>query len=83
LGLTGAIPELGPPPAVGQILPGALIADLWLVAAMALDWRTRGRVHPVYRVGGAALLLLQDTRAWVSETTAWHAVAAWIVVIAG
>jgi hypothetical protein len=83
LGFTGEIPVAGAPPAVAQILPGALIGDLMLVAAMAFDWRTLGRVHPVYLVGGAVLLLLQFTRTWISETAAWHAVAAWIAGAAG
>jgi hypothetical protein len=83
LGFTGAIPESGAPPAVGQIFAASLIADLLLVAAIAFDWRTRGRPHPVYLIGGAVLLVFQATRTMVSETAVWQAIAAWIVGLAG
>lgn len=67
-----------PPPGVGApapveftYLPGALV-DLLLVAAIVLDWRTRGKVHPVYLIGGAVLVVTQFTRAPLSQTPLWQ-----------
>lgn len=83
LGFTGAIPAPGAPPQVGQVVPGSMIADLLIVAAIAFDWKTRGKPHRVYLVAGGLLLLFQLTRVWVSETQAWHAIASWIGNVAG
>jgi hypothetical protein len=83
LGFTGAIPATGAPPAVSQIFAASLIADLMLLAAIAFDWRTRGRPHQVYLIGGAALIVFQATRTMVSETAAWQAIASWIAGLAG
>lgn len=83
LGFTGQIPEAGAPPAVGAIFWASMLANLLLIAAMVVDWRTKGRVHPVYLIGGAILFVFQATRATVSETAAWHAIAAWIAGLAG
>lgn len=52
--------------------PAGAVVDLFLVAAIAYDWRTRGRPHPVYVWGGAALVVLQLVRLPISETAAWH-----------
>lgn len=83
LGFTGAIPAPGAPPAVAQVFVASLIADLLLLAAIAFDWRTRGRPHPVYLIGGAVLFVYQATRTMVSETSAWQAIASWIAGLAG
>lgn len=83
LGFTGQIPESGAPPAVAPIFWASMLADLLLIAAMVFDWRTKGRVHPVYLIGGAILLVFQTTRTTVSETAAWHSIAAWIAGAAG
>lgn len=83
LGFTGQIPEAGAPPAVAPIFIASLLADLLLVAAIVFDWRTRGRPHNVYLIGGAILFAYQATRTTVSETAAWHSIAAWIAGIAG
>jgi hypothetical protein len=74
--------ETGPGPVALSIPPGLLV-DLLIVAAMAYDWRTRGKPHAVYLVGGAALLILQLIRAPLSTTPAWHVVADWIAGLAG
>lgn len=76
-------PPVGAPPPIGAILLPGLIADLLIVAAIVYDWRTRGRPHPVYLAGGAALLALQLTREAVSQTSAWHAAATWLVGLGG
>ena len=48
----------GPPP-VFVTIPSALLVDLLVVAAMVFDWRTRGRPHWVYWIGGGLLLAVQ------------------------
>lgn len=64
----------GPPPAFVS-LPPALVADLLLVAAMVHDWRTRGKPHSVYVVGGAALLAQQALTVPFAATQAWMDIA--------
>lgn len=76
------LPQITPPPVAMTVGP-ALVADLLLIAAIAYDWRTRGRPHPVYLIGGAVLLLIQLTAVPVSESAAWQATAAAIGRIAG
>ncbi len=70
------------PPASVSILPG-LTGDLLVVVAMIVDWRTRGRPHPVYVVGFFYFLVLQLSVTPVSESPAWQAVATAIGHLAG
>jgi hypothetical protein len=76
-------PGVGPPPPVEITYPAAAIVDVLLVAAIILDWRTRGKVHPVYLIGGAALALLQFTRAPLSQTPLWQGFLDWLIRLAG
>ncbi len=71
----------GPPPVPVTIGP-ALVAYLLLVVAIVFDWRTRGRPHPVYIWGGAALVAVKLLNWPVSETAAWHALAGGILALA-
>lgn len=74
---------LAPPPPPGPLaappvvvtVPPALVADLLVVAAITYDWRSRGRPHPVWIVGGVLLLAMQLTRPMISATPQWEAVA--------
>lgn len=68
----------GPPPIEMSVVP-ALGTDLLIVAAMIYDWRTRGRVHPVYWVGGGAWLAIQLGRIPFSKTPQWQAAADWLL----
>jgi hypothetical protein len=70
-----------PPPSV-SIAPG-LVGDLLVVVAMVVDWRTRGRPHPVYVVGLVWFVLLQVSVTQVAESPAWQAVATAIGHLAG
>lgn len=72
----------GPPPVFVSVPPGLLV-DLLIVAAMVYDWRTRGRPHPVYLIGGALLLANQLLAVPLSATPAWLAVARWVQSLAG
>lgn len=71
----------GPPPVPVTIAP-ALVAYLLLVIAIVFDWRTRGRPHPVYIYGGAALLAIKLLNWPISETAAWHSLAGGILALA-
>ena len=71
----------GPPPVVVAI-PPALLACLLLVVAMVHDWRTRGRPHRVYVIGGIVLVAIKLLNLPVSETHAWHAFAGGILAMA-
>jgi hypothetical protein len=72
---------LGPPP-VPVTLPPAFVAYLLLVAAMVFDWRTRGRPHPVYVYGGAALVAVKLLNWPISVTSFWHSFAGGILALA-
>ncbi len=69
------LPVVSAPPVFVAVAP-ALLGDLLLVAAMIYDWRTRGRPHPVYLIGGAILLLIQVTVVPVANSEAWQKIAA-------
>ena len=55
---------------------------LLLVAAIVYDWRTRGRPHPVYVIGGIALMAVKMLNLLVSPTPAWHAFAGGMLALA-
>ena len=46
-------------------------ADLIIIAGMVHDWRTRGRIHPVWIWGGGALVASQVLRVAIMNTEAW------------
>ena len=75
---------LAPPPAPGDaadlpptfvIIPPLLTASLLIVVALVYDWRTRGRPHPVYSVGGLVLVAYSLLIVPFSGTTVWLAIA--------
>lgn len=72
----------GPPPVFVSVPPG-LAVDLLLVAAIVHDWRTRGRPHPAYLIGGALLLANQTLAVPLSATPGWMAIATWVQSLAG
>jgi hypothetical protein len=72
---------LGPPP-VPVTIPPAFVAYLLLVVAIVFDWRTRGRPHPVYLYGGAALIAVKLLNWPISMTAAWHAIAGGMLALA-
>lgn len=72
----------GPPP-VAVALPPGLLVDLLLVAAMVFDWRTIGRVHPVYIYGTAAMVAMQILCLPVGASAAWMAIARVVESLAG
>jgi len=76
-------PGLGPPAPVEVTYLPAAIVDLLLVAAIVFDWRARGKVHPAYLVGGAALVLIQFGSGPMSETPLWQGFLDWLLRLAG
>jgi hypothetical protein len=64
----------GPPPPFVS-MPPAFVADLLLVAAMVHDWRTRGKPHSVYVVGGIVLLAQQVLTIPFAATQTWRHIA--------
>jgi hypothetical protein len=75
--LTPAIGRLG---FVGQRPVIALaLTNLFVVVAIAYDWRSRGRVQPVYLWGGLAILLSGPLRILAGRSGAWHALAAYLI----
>jgi hypothetical protein len=80
--LPPGLPLVGAPPVFVAIAP-SLVGDLLLFLAIWVDWRTRGRPHPVYLIGGAIMLILHLTQVQVAESPAWQAVAAAIGRITG
>ncbi|HEV7578498.1 MAG TPA: hypothetical protein VGO85_20885 [Caldimonas sp.] len=81
--LAFAPPDLKGPPPVFVAVPPGLAVDLLLVAAIVYDWRTRGRPHPVYLIGGALLLADQLLAVPISATSTWLAIATWVESLAG
>jgi hypothetical protein len=76
------LPAIALPPISVTIAP-ALVGDILLLVAMVYDIRTRGRIHPVYVIGGAIMLLLQVTVVPVSESALWQGIASAIGHLAG
>ena len=55
------------------------LTDLFIVALVMWDRRSRGAVHRATAWGGAAIVLSQPLRLALSGTPAWMAVAHWLV----
>jgi hypothetical protein len=73
----------GSPPPVEGVLPPTLIGDLFIVAGMIYDWRTRGKVHPAYLCAGGLALALQLLKIPFSASALWHGIARGLVSLAG
>jgi hypothetical protein len=66
------------PPVAVTILP-AVVNDLLIAAAMVHDRRKRGRVHPAYWCGAAAVIAIQILRVPLSTSHAWLRVTDWLL----
>ena len=64
-----------PPNTVDFTVAAAMLANLMLIPAVVADWRTRGRPHVVYLVGGGLMIVVNLLRGPVSRTDGWHAIA--------
>jgi hypothetical protein len=79
----GVRPGLGPPRTIESVLAPSLVADLFILVGVIYDWRTRGRPHPAYLVGGAAIVAVQLLRGPISTTQWWYGVADWLAHFTG
>lgn len=77
----GLVSAVVPPPIGVTVLPGLLV-DLLIVAGMIHDRRTRGSIHRVYWIAGAAVVAVQVLRVPVSATAAWAHVTTWLLALA-
>jgi hypothetical protein len=73
---------VGPPPPFVSI-PPALVADLFIVAAIVRDWRTLGRPHPVYIYGGLVVIAQQVLTVPFAATATWMSMAKAFESLAG
>lgn len=71
-----AMMQAGPPMYFG-------LSDLFIVALVAWDLASRGRLHPVTLWGGLAIVVSQPLRLVLSGTGAWLAFAGWAVGLLG
>ena len=65
---------VGPPPPFVVIAP-TLTASLLIFVAIAYDWRTRGKPHPVYIYGGTVLIAWTILIVPFANTNLWLAIA--------
>lgn len=77
------VPGASPVPPVAVALPPALLVDLFIIAGIVHDWRTRGRPHPAYLIAGAAVLLMQLLRAPIATSATWNGIADWLIHVTG
>lgn len=71
----GLRPGLGPPPSVFLTLAPSLIVEFLIVAGAIHDWRTRGRPHSAWWIGGVVMTVVILLRGPLAGTRAWQAVA--------
>jgi hypothetical protein len=57
------------------VLVPSLIADALILVGLIQDWRTRGRPHPAYLIGGATIVAVQVLRDPMSTTHWWYSIA--------
>jgi hypothetical protein len=79
----GLRPGLGPPRTVESVMAPSLVADTLILVGLVYDWRTRGRPHPVYLIGGATILAVQVVRDPISTTKWWYAIADFLARFSG
>ncbi|HEV7233649.1 MAG TPA: hypothetical protein VGN36_05340 [Sphingorhabdus sp.] len=57
---------------------GMILSDLFLLAIILFDIRSRGRIHPVTLWGGALLVGLQIGRVMAAGTEEWQIIGRWL-----
>lgn len=79
----GLRPGLGPPPPMLIALVPSLLLELFILAGIVYDWRTRGRPHPAWLAGAAVMTAVIILRVPLSNTSAWLAFADFLAHFAG
>jgi hypothetical protein len=74
--VTPAISRL---PFVPNPMVAIVLSELFVIAGMVHDWKSRGRVHPVYIWGGFVMLVSGPVRFALGHTDAWQAFARFLV----
>jgi hypothetical protein len=74
--VTPAISRL---PFVPNPMISLLLSALFVVAGMVHDWRSRGRVHPIYIWGVVVIVLSGPVRFALGHTAAWQSFARFLV----
>jgi hypothetical protein len=64
-------------------VPACYLSYLLIVPALIHDWRTRGRIHPVYLIAVPILLIIPLAVMPISDTAAWHDFAKGFAALAG
>lgn len=77
------VPGASPVPPLVVTIPPGLLADLFIVAGMVYDWRSRGRIHPVYFWAGGAVLAVHVLRVPFAATPLWESAAQWLLQVSG
>jgi hypothetical protein len=67
----GLRPGLGPPPPPTVATRPLLLLLLFVAAGVVYDWRTRGRPHPAWLIGAAAMIAVIMLGPPFSMTPAW------------
>lgn len=68
----GLRPTLGPaPPVISQLVPHLVVVSVFILAGITYDWKTRGRPHPTWLIGGSVIIGALLLRAPVGATEAW------------
>jgi hypothetical protein len=71
----GSRPGSGPPAPVMTAVGAGVVVGLLILAAVIYDWRKRGKPHPVYVIGGIAVMAIVFLRVPLGETPQWQAIA--------
>lgn len=72
--ISGQLSGLGAPH-IPPVVGGALLVNLYLIAMILFDYRSRGRLHPVTLWGGLALLVSEPVRFFIGFSDPWQAFA--------
>lgn len=58
------------------------VIDVLIVAAVIRDWRSRGRPHRAYAIGGTCMVLVHALRIPFSDTGLWHSLTDALLALA-
>lgn len=64
-------------------VPATYLSYLLILPALFFDWRTNGRIHPVYMVAVPILVLIPLVAMPISDSAAWHGFAKGYAALAG
>ena len=80
--------------AIARVLPASLgalgggllavwLSDVFILALVIWDIRSRRRLHSVTLWGGLLVVISQPSRVWMAQTSSWVAFAEWFVGVLG